>query len=146
MFKNFNWGHGITIFYLVFVAAVVSVLIASFSVDHSLVADDYYAEDLAYQQQYDKVQNVLDANEQNIGVNVLSESEMIEIVISSPHMIKGTVNFYRASDKSLDFTMDLSGKKTTFSTKTLAKGKWKLKIEWQEAGKSFYYEHEIYIA
>ena len=146
MLSKFNWGHGITIFYLIFVSAVVTVLIASFSVDHSLVADDYYAQDLAYQQQYDKTKNVLDNKAQNIGVNVLTEEKMVEIMITTPHSVKGTIHFYRPSDQSQDFTIDLAGSKTALSTETLAKGKWILKIEWREDSKSFYHEHQIYIS
>jgi len=145
MFKNFHWGHGITIFYLFFVAAIVTILIASFDVDRSLVADDYYAKDLAYQSQYEKTQNVLNGNEEDIAVNVLEEQEIIEILITSPHPINGTVQIYRPSDASQDFNVKILGNKTSISTKTMIKGKWRLKIEWTEASKAFYYEHEVYI-
>ena len=47
---NLNFGHGIFAFYVVFVAALGFQVYRSTQIDHSLVADDYYAEDLEFQQ------------------------------------------------------------------------------------------------
>lgn len=143
MFKNFNWGHGITIFYICFVATVVTVLIASFSVDHSLVVDDYYAKDLAYQSQYDKAQNNLAA--QNVKINKDDDNSELSIDFTNDQKIEGTVYFYRPSDKSKDFNINIEGKETKVSTESLLPGKWILKIDWTEKGKSFYAEEIVYI-
>lgn len=145
MKKGFNWGHGITVFYLIFVAAVVSVLIASFSVDHSLVADDYYAKDLAYQEQYNKAKKYLDAKQGDVKVKVLSEEESLEIYFSSSNAVEGKVHFYRPSDQRKDFTVEIVEKEIKFSTLSLERGNWILKIEWIEAGETYYCEHKIYL-
>ena len=47
MFKKFNWGHGILLFFIIFVGSMLTVLWLSFGVDHSLVRDDYYDEEMA---------------------------------------------------------------------------------------------------
>lgn len=146
MFKNFHWGHGITVFYIIFVAAVVSVLIASFGVDHSLVADDYYAEDLAYQQQYTKTQNGLEEGEDKLVVNVDAAQGTLEIVVDANAPINGKVHFYRPSDQSQDFSVDLKSVNSTISTSSLLKGKWILKVEWNEGDKPYYQERQIYIS
>jgi hypothetical protein len=52
-----NWGTSIAIFYILFAATMVGMVIKSKTYDHSLVTDDYYAKDLAYQQHYDKLAN-----------------------------------------------------------------------------------------
>lgn len=143
MFKNFNWGHGIFIFYVLFVGAVVSVLIASFSVDHSLVVDDYYAQDLAYQTQYDKTQNSLAS--ENVKINLDETNQELTIDITSAKAIKGTADFYRPSDKSKDFKVELNSAETIIPTDKMLTGKWILKLDWKENGKSFYKEEMIYI-
>jgi nitrogen fixation protein FixH len=143
MFKKFNWGHGIMIFYICFVATLITVLVASFSVDHSLVVDDYYAQDLAYQSQFDKNKNSL--KPQNIEVDVDKVNHQVTIDFKDATNIIGTVDFYRPSDKSKDFKVQLNGKETTVSTKDLAPGKWILKMDWSENGKSYYKEELVYL-
>lgn len=146
MFKNFHWGHGITVFYVIFVIAVLSALFASFGIDRSLVADDYYAKDLAYQDQYNKTQNALRASDNKLTVNMLAEQQLVELIVDTEVLIKGKVTFYRPSDQSQDFSVDLTAAETTFSTTTLKKGKWILKVEWNEGGNSYYQERQIYIS
>lgn len=141
MFKSFNWGHGIFVFYIVFVGAVVTTLIASFSVDRSLVIDDYYAQDIAYQSTYDKLQNNLNADK--IEINV--DNGFVEIKILSPANITGNAYFYRASDKSKDFNLPINSTTTTIPTTDLLSGKWTLKVDWQQEGKSYYLEEIIYL-
>jgi len=143
MFKKFNWGHGITIFYICFVSAVVTALVASFSVDHSLVVDDYYAKDLAYQSQYDKTKNSLES--QNVKVDLDGVNQRLTINFGDASNIKGMVEFYRPSDKSKDFQVELKDNETTINTDDLLAGKWVLKIDWKENGKSYYKEEFIYI-
>ena len=143
MFKKFNWGHGIFVFYVCFVTAVVTALIASFGVDHSLVVDDYYAQDLAYQSQYDKVKNNLES--QNVQVDLDKTNQQLTININNTGKIQGAIEFYRPSDKSKDFNLELKDQVTTISTKELLSGKWVLKIDWKEGDKSYYKEELIYI-
>ncbi len=143
MFEKFNWGHGITIFYVCFIAAVITALVASFGVDHSLVVDDYYARDLAYQSQYDKEQNSLKSENVMIVHNELDND--LTIVFRNVEHPEGTIDIYRPSDKSKDFKVVINGSETTISTKGLLPGKWVLKIDWFDNGKEFYNEKMIYL-
>ena len=143
MFKKFNWGHGILIFYICFVGAVATALIASFGVDHSLVVDDYYAKDLAYQTQYTKSQNNLD--KQSLTIDNDKVNKAIKIDINTIAKVEGSINFYRPSDKTKDFSVKINDKNSSISTEGLLPGKWVLKIDWKENGKPFYSEELIYI-
>ena len=145
MFSKFHWGHGITIFYILFVAAIVFILVASLGVDRSLVVDDYYAKDLAYQGQYNKAQNAISANQDKLGINIIAEQQIIEISIQSDIAIDGKIHFYRPSDKSQDFVVDLMSQFTILSIAELLKGKWIVKVEWNEGSTPFYQERQIYI-
>ena len=91
---KFNWGHGITLFYIVFVGTLVTVLIKSFGVDHSLVVDDYYAKDIAYQSQFDKSVNSL--NSDNLKVKYDSENGVIKFELQDDAKASGNIQFYRA--------------------------------------------------
>jgi hypothetical protein len=141
MFKNFNWGHGIALFYVCFVGIVVTALIASFSVDRDLVVDDYYAKDIAYQQRYDKITNSITSD----NVNVKVEDDNVIVRFEGSDDIKGSVLFYRASDKSQDFIKHIDGSEIIIPVADLSKGKWSVKIDWVEGDKSFYKEEIIYL-
>jgi len=141
MIKNFNWGHGITLFYIVFVGAVVTALVASFGVDHSLVVDDYYAKDLAYQSQYEKSQNAMSAEKLYIANDRVDGN--ISLAFASQGAVTGTAYLYRPSDQSQDFQVAIDGAATTFSTKSMTAGKWIMKIDWSEDGLPYYKEEVI---
>jgi len=143
MFKKFNWGHGIFVFYICFVAAVITALVASFSVDHSLVVDDYYAKDLAYQKQYTKAKNNMESQRVTINNDKATKSLTIDFIHADN--VKGYIDFYRPSDKSKDFKIELKGTETIIATDVLLPGKWILKIDWTEKGKPYYMEEMIYI-
>ena len=138
MFKKFNWGHGILVFYICFVGVVVTALIASFKVDHSLVVDDYYAKDLSYQSQYEKELNNLQSNQ----VTIDNDKTNQELIINFKEIeeVSGTVDFYRPNDKSKDFKVDVTGGRNAIKTEKMLPGKWILKIDWREEGKAFYKE------
>lgn len=138
---KFHWGHGITLFYILFVSIVVTALVASFSVDHSLVVDDYYAQDLAYQSTYDKIEN----NNKHNNVEVKVDDNAVSIDFKSDETITGNVHFYRASDKTADFNRAITSNTEVISITNVKKGKWKLKIDWQEGSKSYYKEAIIYL-
>ncbi len=141
MIKNFNWGHGITLFYIVFVGIVITALVASFSVDHSLVVDEYYSEDLAYQSRYDKIENSL----QNANIDINTKGKDITISFQGSTNVNGTIHFYRASDKSQDFKREISSAQEKFLKAEMSSGKWSVKIDWKMDGKSFYKEEVIYL-
>ena len=143
MFSKFHWGHGITIFYIVFVGVVITALVASFSVDHSLVVDDYYATDLAYQSRYDKTKNSMQSPILQISKDVIAQVTTIGLKTEKP--VIGKVQWYRPSDQSADFVVELKGNQTTVSTDKLLKGKWVLKVEWTIEGKTSYAEEQIFV-
>ncbi|MFT6337902.1 MAG: nitrogen fixation protein FixH [Saprospiraceae bacterium] len=143
MFSKFHWGHGITIFYIIFVGAVVMALIASFSVDHSLVVDDYYATDLAYQSRYDKSKNSMQSPILTISKDARKQVTTIGLKTDKP--VKGKAQWYRPSDQSADFVVELDGRETSVSTEKLLKGKWILKVEWTIDSKTSYAEEQIFV-
>lgn len=143
MIKNFNWGHGIALFYVCFVGLVIWALIISFSVDRSLVVDDYYATDIAYQSQYDKAENSMQSPMLYISQN--TKTQIITIGFNSEKSVLGTAHWYRPSDQSADFIVDLIDKETKISTEKILKGKWILKVEWTIDGMVSYAEEQIII-
>lgn len=143
---KFNWGHGIALFYGIFAVTLLSVVIKTTKYDHSLVTEEYYAKDLAYQEQYDKMEN---SNKLKQAVKVWKDEATHSLSISFPeelHNIEGEVTFYRPSNSEKDFTVPFrlqDGNLLEYNTKDMLSGLWTIKIDWK-AGQTPYYQ-EVYV-
>jgi len=145
---EWNFGTAIYAFLICFIGMLITVVIKSRSVDHSLVYDDYYDKDIHYQNQYDKLQNY----NQNIESNKLAMSyrdRYLDFIFTQDAKdVNGKIFFYRPSDKSMDFVKELNlNDLQTYSIPKdeLSTGKWKAKVEWQSNGVDYYKEFEIFI-
>ena len=143
---KFNWGHGIALFYLLFASVLVYFVVKSTSYDHSLVVDNYYEEDMKYQQHYEKLENSHKLK-QDVSISHDPVAENISIRFPKEKgAIAGTIHFYRPSDKSLDFTIDIEldqNFEQTLPVSNLSPGLWTLKVDWQANGTLFYKEETI---
>lgn len=143
-----NWGWGIAIFYSVFVLAFIIILIYSFGQDNSLVTENYYETDLAYQDHKDKV-----ANYTRLADKVI-ESYQVEsriYLIQFPgdmSSITGEVHFYRPSTASLDYRVPIqvdSSNQAVIPVEHLQSGQWVVQIEWTSGGNPYFKESRLVI-
>ncbi len=137
---KFNWGTGIFIFYSLFAVTLISMVIRSTYYDHSLVEKDYYAEDLAYQTTFVKMENSLSLkNPPKIKHN--REKELLQIQFDNESIAPiGTVHLYRPDNEKLDkyypIQLNVEGL-LHIPTKDLAPGYWKVKLSWQAEGTDY---------
>lgn len=140
-----NFGHKITIVFSLFVVLVITmVYIAVKQKDITLVAEDYYKKEIAYQDEIDKLANT-SALQDPIEVNL----EGNDVLIQFPKELKGVsgeIHFYRPSNANLDFKVPITlndslGQKV--SVADLLKGQWIVKLECSNAGKAFLKEKRI---
>ena len=136
-----NWGTGIALFYTCFVITMVTFVVKSKGIDHSLVVENYYEEDLAYQSRLDKIHNS-EKLEQDLVIN----QQQDQIIFQFPEVlndIKGNIWFYRANDvrqdQKIDFQVDANNQ-FIFPTKTLINGLWTIKVDWADNQKEYYKE------
>lgn len=143
MKKKFHWGHGIAVFYTVFVLVLIRVLFASFNGNTNLVDDEYYQRDLAYQSQYDKTVNTLSSDKVDLKLN--EQSNQLVLNFKDASKVKGNLHLYRPSDKSKDVIIELDRSNNEFSTADLAKGKWIAKLDVVLDGKGYYQEKVLFL-
>jgi nitrogen fixation protein FixH len=137
-----NWGNRIVLTLVLFVGLIVTLVVISMNQDIGLVADDYYVQELAYQDQIDRIQNVKDLKVQP---KVVSDKQTNTVVLTiKDKELEGEVHFFRPSDATLDrkfkLQLDVNGQQQ-FNTSDFEKGLWKVKINWKEAGEQYYSEH-----
>lgn len=146
--SKFNWGTGILVAIIVFMTITVVTVIFLMNQKVDLVTDNYYAKEIKYQQQIDRMNRT---NEMAEGVIINSENEFIKIIFpksSNLKNIKGTIQFYRPSDSGQDFTLPLvidSSDQQLIPSKILKKGYWKIKIDWTDGALDYYKESSFVI-
>ena len=143
-----NWGYRIIIAYLLFVGILGVLAFKSFRSKVNLVAPDYYKQELAYQQQIDKIMNAA-ALEHPLIIELLAEHRSLIIRFPSSQVgLQGKVTLYRPSNSDLDRTWKLQPdheNRQFISLKDMAEGLWKVKVEWEANGTSFYQQKNIYV-
>lgn len=138
-----SWGIKIAATYIIFVIGVIIMVLIFMNQDVHLVTDNYYAKELEYQEQIDKVDRTSRLKEQLQIVNLQSDIKFIFPAEFSSSVISGRIDFYRPSDQSQDFTVEIrtdSLLTQIISTAKLMKGVWKVKVDWSANGDTYYNE------
>jgi hypothetical protein len=145
---KWNWGTGILLSIIVFMAILTALVYIFMNQDVDLVTRDYYGKELSYQNQIDKINNTGEMGKE-VEISFLNNSVQL-IFPDSVHDKKasGTVFFYRPSGSKNDFSLYMAvndNNKQVINTAKLDKGLWKIKVEWRMEGKDFYSEKTIMI-
>jgi hypothetical protein len=143
-----NWGTGIVIAFIGFISFIMYFVI-TMNIDnkyqHDLVTEDYYKQELEFQNDIDKETNSRTLVE-NISWTKTNEGILLEFPKSlKAENITGKVFLYRPSDKQFDFetSFSLSNHNLLIPDKRLLDGRWNIKVYWQYTGKSYLYKKEI---
>ena len=145
MFKKFNWGWGIALFYSSFVVFMLFMVWQSTQMKTELVTADYYGQEVKYQQQLDKMKrsNILS---QPLSWVVNNKS----VQLNFPKDVKGKdvkaqILFYRPDNSLRDFNVTCNADSTgvcVVSSDKFKHGAYKMKVDWS-AGKETYYTEGV---
>lgn len=140
-----NWGYRIAILYSSFALFMFTMVALTFQYRVNLVDKDYYKQEIAYQAEIDKMQRV-NQLDQKPALTFNTESRMLELNLPFEEA-HGEILFFRPSDAKKDFKIPLMLHHQTqaIPCKGLPKGMWRLKINWQSDGKTFYLEQKIQV-
>lgn len=143
---TFNWGHGIFAFYTVFAGVLFFSVYKSTQHNNTLVVEDYYAQDLAYQGQYERLQNSLNLPEK-VKINWQSANKTVHLAFPDEVVNPtGTVAFYRPDNKDLDWQMPLrldTLGQMDIDLSRLPAGRWKLQCIWDAEGTPYFDEKTL---
>lgn len=143
-----NWGTGIVIAFIGFISFIMYFVInmnTDKKLDHDLVTEDYYKQELKYQNDIDKEKNAKTLSA-NLKWRKTEEGMLISFPKNlEPSNISGKVFLYRPSNKQLDFetTISLSNHNLLIPDKRLLDGRWNIKIDWNYKGNNYLYKEEI---
>jgi hypothetical protein len=142
-----SWGTGIAIGIIIFVVLSVTMTIIFMTQDVSLVSDNYYEKSLSYQEEIDKQSRTKSLDEQ---IKINFNGEVISVLFPNDYLgekISGEIYFYRPSNPDLDFNLPLKlvEGNQNIPVELLAKGFWRLKLNWMMDGNGYYNERAITI-
>ena len=142
--KKISWGTGITIVIVLFLIVTIGQAVAiHVFIDYDLVEEEYYAAEIKYQSQIDKMKRTNNLPEQ---LQIKLVDKTIEFKFPSlfkAELISGRITYYKPSDDLLDKFQEIElneGNSMSIETKTLVPGLWKIKIEWAVNDVQYYNE------
>ena len=141
-----SWGTGILITIIIFMSITVLTGVFLMNQDVQLVTENYYEKDLKYQQQIDKLNRTAALEEK---VEIIFDGLNVEVIFPSSFTedkISGEIYFYRPSDKSKDFIIQLtlnSEAGQIIPVTRIDKGFWRIKLSWTSDGIEYYNERAI---
>ena len=139
---------GLIISIILFLIAIITLVIFTMTIDENLVVEDYYSQDLVYQEQLDKANRTAALGETFIikyvrgsGVKVKINDKFINDIII------GNIVFYRPSDKNLDrqLNLELINGDQFINTSTFENGLWEIQISWSMNDVDYYSSQKIII-
>ncbi|UZD22545.1 FixH family protein [Algoriphagus halophytocola] len=140
-----NWGTGIVLTIVGFVALILVMVVISVRMEGiELVTENYYEEEIKYQDRIDQIDQASELGRDVIAYN--SQQKLIELDL--PNGSTGSLQFFRPSDSSLDQSIPVKVVKddvTIVPVDRLKPGYWKIKLEWSENGVRHYQEKKITI-
>jgi hypothetical protein len=143
-----NWGFKILISFVIFAAGIITMVAVSMSENTDLVSDNYYEQEIKYQDQIDILKNskFLD---KNINLNIKNNNILLEV---SPNEVfknlTGEIYFYRTSNADKDFKIEFNPDEAgmqSISVLNFDKGLWKVKISLNEGKNKYFVERNIFI-
>ena len=145
-----NWGTGIVIafgLFMTFILFFVFKVQSDSKYDNELVVEEYYKQELKFENQMEKEQNASNMAEKIV---INTSSEGINITFPSEldlTLVKGKVSLYRPSNQKLDFEVpiSLSGSHLLIPKNNLVGGRWDISIDWTYDGKEILTKKTIYL-
>ena len=113
--------------------------------DHHLVSEDYYKDELNYQQEIDKQNKGAELKE---NIKLIKTTEGLIISFPSefdPSQISGLISFQRLSNSKIDFSHPIKLKTNDFliEDEKLVDGRWDIIIEWSVNNIAYLYKEKI---
>lgn len=140
-----SWGIKIILSFVIFAAGIIIMVAISISKSTDLVSENYYEQEIKYQDQIDLLKN---SREIEKIISLTYADNLITIKSAGKKGLKGEMHFYRTSNAAKDFKIDFSPDEKGMQTLTasnLDKGLWKVKMSLKDSSSKFFVEKSIFI-
>lgn len=137
---KFNWGTGVTIFFIFFAASMISAVVATTRYPPQMVQKDYYALDLNYQARLEQKQNTAALARPPEMTYQLPEKTVQFKLPAGMTARKGAVKCYRSSTTHDDFSVNFENDSVvTIPAERFASGRWHAELDWETSDSKKYF-------
>ena len=144
-----NWGTAMVIAMIAFIVFILTFVYRSAVMDeyqHELVSEDYYGDELHYQEEIDKINN---ASKLEVDLTMVRTADGLTFRFPEdlePEKISGTISLQRPSNKSLDLKMpiELTDSDFLIPDQNLASGKYIIVVDWKHENSEYMFKDEIF--
>lgn len=140
-----NWGKGIALVIVAFMAFIVSFVYRAFQRDIDLVDDDYYQEETMFDENKESRSNY-----RSLSSEIVVEQKEGGVAFLFPEEVgaeaKGKIQFYRPDAKKYDreFELLLDNKnQQVLAYDNFKEGYYDIKVEWTELNQTYIFEDNI---
>ena len=148
--KRIGWGGGVWIIYGAFVVFILGCVAFASMQRFDLVAPNYYEQQIGFQQQIDKMAKTRELSAQPM-LKYRPDDQTLLVTFPDfviPDQVEGTIRLFRPSNSSWDRAIPIaldSASVQIIPADKLAHGLWKVKLDWQSGGESYYQEESVII-
>ena len=141
-----NWGKWIVVSFILFALFIGTLVTVCVQQDVSLVATDYYKQELEFQKQIDR-----DKNTRSLAIkpDISIVNNVIQISFQDLNKVQnGELKLFRPSNASSDITFELKSTADTilfFDLQNREKGMYKAQLKWSMNDQEYYLEEVVYL-
>lgn len=139
-----SWSRGILLSFLFFAAFIIVLVVICVRQEVSLVSKEYYHEEIAYQDQIERIRNAMMLEQKPV---ISVNNSFVQIDYNFSQMQNGKLVLFCPSNLHSDKSFELKGESSSqkFETGTLQKGMYRARLLWTMDGKEFFMEQIITI-
>ena len=143
---KFNWGWGIFIVLVLFIAFIGNLVYKSSQVRIDLVSENYYDKEIKYQEQIEREKNSMSLQHD---IHIIKNPDFVEIVYPLDFVgsqITGNIQFFKPDDASQDYMLDIRSSDLNsqiINTRAFKSGWWEIKINWTYRNTDYYKTEKI---
>ncbi|MCP2045788.1 FixH family protein [Pontibacter sp. HSC-36F09] len=148
--KKFTfWPYAILIGLASFMAYIIYFVVQAMNQDVDLVSKDYYAQEIAYQDQIDRVRRTQALGDVMLQYNEEAGNILLQVPATyQDKNLSGTITLFRPSDDKLDKQLPLQlgrDKSQLIDVGDLEKGLWKVRVNFSDGAEAYYSEKTVQI-
>ena len=148
MFKKFNWGHGVALALGLFIAFILFMV---FGFTHGqqnseLVSDDYYGDELLYQEVIDAKNNASQLSEIPKYQELATGMKLTFPNAIAPESKQVKFELFRTDDANLDVKKEVTldaNNELLIPIQVITKGSYTLKVKWTNNKKPYQVDYDI---
>jgi len=143
---KFNWGTGILLTIIIFMAIMIGIIVFSMNQQVNLVSPDYYPKGVNHEKHLEKQRNLANLSSK---VSYTKSTDSLTIIFPDEFRnkrVEGSVQFYFMTNFEKDIKKDIdldTNQSQSFSLNQFENGRYLIKLNWFASEMAYYQEIDL---